>query len=393
MIVGDDDAQRGHARERYATAAPLTFCRAARQNVRQNRHDARVHVGLVTYSTRPRGGVVHTLALAEAMAGLGADVTVHGIAAEAGEGFFREVDPRVEVRLAERAPTATEDVDARVLASIDALAAAIDPADYDVVHAQDCISANAVPGCVRTVHHLDQFTSPALAECHKRAIVEPFAHVCVSAGVADELRAGWGIEATVIPNGVAAERFAAAVDDEAGCAAWRARVPDADPFVLTVGGIEPRKGTLELIEAMAALRETHPAARLVVAGGETLFDYRPYRAQVQARCDELGIEPVVLGAIADDELPALVAACDVFALLSTKEGFGMAAMEALAARRPVVLSDLPVFREVFGDAASFGDLASALTAPPDPDIGARLAAAHTWEGAARAHLELYEAIG
>lgn len=352
-----------------------------------------MRVALVTYSTRPRGGVVHTLALAEAMAVLGAEVTVWGIEAEPGEAFFREVDPRVEVRLAPRRATAPEDVEARVLASIEALAAAIDPSGYDLVHAQDCISANAVPGCVRTVHHLDQFTSPALAECHERAIVEPSAHVCVSAGVAEDLRAGWGIDATVVPNGVAAERFVAAIDDEAGRAAWRARVPGADPFVLTVGGIEPRKGTLELVEAMAALRDGgHPGARLVIAGGETLFDYRPYRAQVQARCDELRIEPVVLGAIDDAELPALVAACDVFALLSTKEGFGMAAMEALAARRPVVLSDLPVFREVFGEAATFGDLASALAAPPDPEIGSRLAAAHTWQGAARAHLELYEAI-
>ncbi len=372
----------------------LTFCRAARQNVRPNGHHAAMRVALVTYSTRPRGGVVHTLALAEAMAALGTDVTVWGIEAEPGEAFFREVDPRVEVRLAPRRATAPDDVDARVLASIEALAAAIDPADYDLVHAQDCISANAVPGCVRTVHHLDQFTSPALAECHERAIVEPFAHVCVSAGVAEELRAGWGINATVIPNGVAAERFAAAVDDETGRAAWRARVPDADPFVLTVGGIEPRKGTLELVEAVARLRDGgHPGARLVIAGGETLFDYRPYRAQVQARCEELGIEPVVLGAIGDDGLPSLVAACDVFALMSTKEGFGMAAMEALAARRPVVLSDLPVFREVFGEAVAYEDLAAGLSAAPDPELGAQLAARHTWESAARAHLELYERLG
>lgn len=353
-----------------------------------------MRVALVTYSTRPRGGVVHTLALAEALAALGAEVTVWGIEAEPGEAFFREIDPRVEVRLAPRRATAPEDVDARVLASIEALAAAIDPAGYDLVHAQDCISANAVPGCIRTVHHLDQFTSPALAECHERAIVEPFAHVCVSAGVAQELRAGWGIDATVIPNGVAAERFAAAIEDEAGRAAWRARVPGADPFVLTVGGIEPRKGTLELVEAVARLRDDrYPGARLVIAGGETLFDYRPYRARVDARCADLGVEPIVLGRVEDDDLPSLVAACDVFALMSTKEGFGMAAMEALAARRPVVLSDLPVFREVFGDAVVYEDLAAGLTAAPDPAIGEALAARHTWDGAAARHLALYEHIG
>lgn len=88
-------------------------------------------VALGTYSTRPRGGVVHTLALAEAMVELGAEVTVHAVAPSPGEGFFRPIDPRVDVRLASRARTAHEDVDSRVLASIDALASAIDPAAYE----------------------------------------------------------------------------------------------------------------------------------------------------------------------------------------------------------------------------------------------------------------------
>src|SRR5262249_57847249 len=90
------------------------------------------------------------------------------------------------------------------------LGAAFDPSRYDVVHAQDCISANAVGRCVRTVHHIDHFSTPELVRCHERALVTPYAHVCVSAAVAGELHAGWGIRATVIPNGVDAPRFAAA---------------------------------------------------------------------------------------------------------------------------------------------------------------------------------------
>ncbi len=334
-----------------------------------------MRVALLTYSTKPRGGVVHTLALAEAMAAQGADVTVFAI----GEAFFRPVDPRVTIRLAP--PPQTDDVEAKVLGSIAALEKLVDPAAFDVVHAQDCISANAVPGALRTVHHLDEFISPVLAACHERAIVEPPGHVCVSAAVAGELRAGWGIEATVIPNGVDAARFATAAPGE--------RI--GDPMVLTVGGIEPRKGSLGLLEAFAALGR--PGARLVIAGGETLFDYRNYRERFFASAAALNVEPVVLGPVDDAELPGLVAACDVFVLPSTKEGFGMAAMEALAARRPVVLSDLPVFREVFGDAVRYGldAIPAALRDPPDPAPGARLAAAHTWERAARAHLALYGA--
>src|SRR5205814_374296 len=95
--------------------------------------------------------------------------------------------------------------------------------------------------------------------------------------------------------------------------------------------------------------------RLVVAGGETLFDYRDYRAEWDCLAVRLGVAPVVLGPVAHDELPSLVASAAVFAFPSTKEGFGLAAMEALAAGVPVVTRDLPVLREVFGEAARFAD--------------------------------------
>ena len=48
-------------------------------------------VALLTYSSKPRGGVVHTLALAEALAALGQDVTVLTLGRGGDEGFFRPV--------------------------------------------------------------------------------------------------------------------------------------------------------------------------------------------------------------------------------------------------------------------------------------------------------------
>ena len=361
-----------------------------------------MRIALLTYSTKPRGGVVHTLALAEALARAGEQVTVWSLGRGGDDAFFRDVDPAVLVRLVPFPDRAGEDVGMRILRSIDVLGAAFRNEAYDVVHAQDCISANAVPGCVRTVHHLDTFTTPALAACHERAIVAPRALVCVSAAVAAEVAAGWGRTATVIPNGVDAARFAAAASPagEAGRRAWRDRL---GRYVLAVGGIEPRKGTLDLIEAMAVVQAQRPDLSLVIAGGETLFDYRHYRSQVEARAAELGVHPVVLGPVADPELPALIAAADVFAFPSTKEGFGLAAMEALAAGVPVVTRDLPVLREVFGDAATFardaGEFAAALLAAADRSAadrrsaGRELAARHTWDAAAAAHRRLYESLG
>ncbi|MFD8134199.1 glycosyltransferase [Streptomyces mirabilis] len=55
-----------------------------------------------------------------------------------------------------------------------------------------------------------------------------------------------------------------------------------------------------------------------------------------------------------------MAAADVFAFPSLTEGFGLAAMEALAAGVPLVVRDLPVLREVFGPAARFADTPEAL---------------------------------
>jgi glycosyltransferase involved in cell wall biosynthesis len=459
-----------------------------------------LRIALLTYSTRPRGGVVHTLALAEALAAVGQDVTVWTLGRGGDARFFREVDPRVRLEVVPFVDEEGEGMGPRIVRSISELRAAFSGHRYDIVHAQDCISANAVLDqghLLRTVHHIDHFTTPELAACHERAITTPSAHVCVSAAVAAELADGWGITATVIPNGVDAARFAAAAERSTAVAAggrptaapgggvaavtgagvaaasgggttagaagalttyvhrvggeagrdrhesvvfgdqtpktalssrsrqvivWAREDPVNVPghrtsaavaararwrdrlgrYVLTVGGIEPRKGSIALLEAYALLRRTHPGVALIVAGGETLFDYRPYRARWEARAVELGVEPVVLGPVPDPDLPGLVAAAAAFAFPSVKEGFGLAAMEALAAGVPTVVSDLPVLRQVFDGAVTFADgpeelakaLAEALDAP-DPqraNVGRALAARHTWAESAQRHLDLYRSL-
>ncbi len=361
-----------------------------------------LRIALLTYSSKPRGGVVHTLALAEALAALGHDVHVWTLARGGDVGFFRPVDPAVTVHAVPFPGVDGEEVGARILRSIAALAEAFARVrtGYDVVHAQDCISANAVMAagvpCVRTIHHLDTFTTPELAACHERAVTRPAARICVSEAVAAEVRQGWGLAPSVIANGVDAARFEAGTADTAGRTRWAEKL---GPYVLALGGIEPRKGSIDLLEAYAMLRRRRPELRLVFAGGETLFDYRDYRREFERRAGQLAVDHEVLGAVDHVDLPSLVAQAEALAFVSTKEGFGLAAMEALAAGVPVVARDLPVLREVFGSAVAYADsplgiaaaLATAVTSPPPPSVGRALARSYTWERAARSHVAFYEA--
>jgi glycosyltransferase-like protein len=373
-------------------------------------------VALLTYSTKPRGGVVHTLALAEALHDLGADVCVIALGDPAA-GFFRPVHAPVRIV---PGPSGVETLEDKVAASIDALTAELRSVDAAVLHAQDCISARAAARVrdagaavtvVRTVHHVDDFTSTVLMDCQRAAILEPDLALVVSEAWRRILADDYGVAATVVPNGVDVERFAAASRTRA--AELRHSVGAADrPLLLSVGGIEPRKGSDTLVRALALLTCEGVRPVLAVVGGHSFQDHRAYREAVLAELPdlglELGVDVVAVGTVPDDDMPAWYAAADVLAFPSVKEGFGLAVLEAMSAGLPVVTSDLPVFREYLVDGRDallvpvddvdglVGALRSALL---DDGVRRRLVAAgaevarrFTWRGSAHRHLEIYASL-
>jgi len=109
------------------------------------------------------------------------------------------------------------------------------------------------------------------------------------------------------------------------------------PWLLTVSRLEWHKGIDTMIRALPAVRAAHPTARYAVAGvGER-------RPQIEQLARELGLGDAVrfLGAVPDDELPALYNAADLYVGASRRhdllvEGFGISLVEASACGLAVV---------------------------------------------------------
>jgi len=121
------------------------------------------------------------------------------------------------------------------------------------------------------------------------------------------------------------------------------------PYVLFVGTLEPRKNLPRLVEAMRALRARGFLHRLVVAGAGGWGGVQLDPTEVE-----------VLGRVADERLHAVYAHASCLALPSLHEGFGLPAVEAMAAGTPVVASKRGALPEVTGSAAVLVD-------PYDPD--------------------------
>ncbi|MBD1915943.1 MULTISPECIES: MSMEG_0565 family glycosyltransferase [Cyanophyceae] len=384
-------------------------------------------IALLTYSTKLRGSVVHTLELATALTDLGHQVCVYALDKD-GRGFERAVPAKVQLVPAEPPPDGlppNQATDAlirqRIQEFVDYFLAY--PEDHhDIYHAQDCIGANALvqlrqqgrlPNVVRTVHHIEDYPSIYLQHCQDKSIRDPDLCLCVSDRWHQALRDQYGIESPRVLNGVDLRRFFSNLSGQED--ALKARYGlTGSPIYLTIGGIEPRKNSLRLLEAFAQVLTTYPEAQLVIAGGATLFDYEPYRQEFFALAEHLaqqhgplvGKSVILAGVIADDDLPALYRAADVFCFPSTKEGWGLVVLEAIASGLPVITADQPPFIEFLSsnqallvnpDSASA--IAAAMLAVLDPRVADQLVQHsqavlpnYTWGKSASLHLTHYQTL-
>ncbi len=172
------------------------------------------------------------------------------------------------------------------------------------------------------------------------------------------------------------------------------------PFILHVGGCVPRKRIDLLLAIFAQLRERMPELTLVKVGGEW-----SQSQQQQITALNIGEHILHLTQLTNRTIAALYQKSALVLMTSEAEGFGLPVIEALACGAIVLASDIPVLREVGGDAAIYcpvGDIstwvdraqAAIVTSDFAPSLEIRLArsAFYCWNKHARLVMKSYSEI-
>ncbi|MBR0140244.1 MAG: glycosyltransferase family 4 protein [Firmicutes bacterium] len=156
-------------------------------------------------------------------------------------------------------------------------------------------------------------------------------------------------------------------------------IAEGEPYCFALGSRNVHKNSAWIIKTAAK----NPDLLFVVSG-----------ANAGGYSEPEDVPPNLLfsGLVGDGELKALMARCLVFLQPSFVEGFGIPPLEAMSLGRPVIVSDIPVFHEIYGDCARYidpngdGCLIEEVLAQPAESPG-RVLSAYTWDNAARAFID------
>jgi glycosyltransferase involved in cell wall biosynthesis len=137
----------------------------------------------------------------------------------------------------------------------------------------------------------------------------------------------------IIPNGITPEEFANLTTSP------KLLRDLASPahLVLFVGRFVSYKGPQYLVQAIPRILDEYPSTKFVFIGQDDGYGAELKR---QAARERVLAQCVFMGHVSDEKLKEFYATADVFVLPSSCEGFGIAALESIAAGTPVVLADI-----------------------------------------------------
>lgn len=246
----------------------------------------------------------------------------------------------------------------------------LEEGDFDVVHIHEPLApslsvlslwAATVP--VVATFHTSNVRSRVLQAAYpllRPSIEKIHGRIAVSEDARRTITTHIGGDAVVIPNGVDTAAFARAQRSSRWSGA------PGRPTLVFLGRIdEPRKGLPVLAEAMPAILDEVPGARLLVIGPGATEDARARLPERVAAASEF------LGALSDEDKASALASADLYIAPHTGgESFGIVLVEAMAAGAPVLASDLAAFQRVL-DAGRAGMAGAVFAADRSDDLAAR----------------------
>lgn len=265
-----------------------------------------------------------------------------------------------------------------------------------VVHRMNLELPPSPHGDVVTLHDVVSWRFPD-ESAPVRAAVEEIraadAVICVSAFSAGEAASLLGVKDPVVVHNGVDERFFDAVPlTEKELAALGV----STPYILAAGGASRRKNLDALAEAWPVIRSVHPELSLVLVGP-------PHPRRTEMFAGRPGVH--LAGRVGDEVVPGLIAGATAAVVPSLYEGFGLPALEAMAAGTPVVASNASALPEVVGDGGLLVEptargLADGVIAVVDGGSGivemvarGRERAGHfTWERSARGHAAVWARV-
>jgi glycosyltransferase involved in cell wall biosynthesis len=259
---------------------------------------------------------------------------------------------------------------------------------------------------VLTVHGLDfarekwgPVARMALQVSAQMSAYVPDRTIVVAAALREHYLETYGVETSYVPNGVSP-----ADSDDHGPDGLSELGVKPDDYLLSVGRLVPEKGGHLLLDAFGALPEDSRPELLVVGGTSFSGNYVQQLTEQAEQLPDVHLPGFLYG----EGLHAAYAHAKLFVQSSTLEGMPLTVLEAAAHGRPLVLSDIPVHKQLIGhdrpggrlftsgDSASLAAaLGRALSDPAAEAAGGRrvgreLTERFSWDRTVDGTLEAYE---
>ncbi|MFI5527200.1 glycosyltransferase family 4 protein [Kitasatospora sp. NPDC051853] len=311
------------------------------------------------------GGETHLQQLAEGLAARGHTVTVCTEAVEDGPDRALYREGPVRVREVTGLVAACQRMDAKE--ALTSLHRELTATDADVVHVFNYVPALLV-SWLRPV--IDAKLAVSLFETHMpgQRIFDLWGEYgierALQRGLVDNLRADamvcgsqayrrWALDAGFSDESISVVEFGTDLDrfreDKAARAEWRHRrgIGEEETLFLVPARPVPRKCIEDAVRALAVVAAEHPSVRLVLTA-PTGRSVDAYVESLRTLAGELGVADRVVWeeGVSWHGMPEIFAAADAVVLPSSHEGFGIALVEGMASRKPVITSDVEGHDEV-----------------------------------------------